>query len=283
MNPSSSQEKIQPSSPSTFLRLFWTYPGVILGLGRLPAILGICCLVSEILVGIGFLAAIVLIPYSQARVADGRESIRIIVPHNTFDVGCNVLFGDGSRSKDIRDQPWSNVSYQGLGSLSVEPLSLRADEVARNDTPNEVLIQAIEDVVTIVQPANAARALEFVRWPFIFCLLCTGLTGVAILDLFRRMLGSIAKKEVFTAANIRNVNRLGILFIASSIAKMLLAGWLVHRFIAFVALSQPLGKSVLESSFEGNGSGVGIGLMILVLAGVFRQGLALKEDSQLTI
>ena len=138
-------------------------------------------------------------------------------------------------------------------------------------------------MATIMRPADAARALEYVRWPFILGILCTGATSVVILDLFRRMLGSVAKREVFTAENIRNVNRLGLLFIGASIAKLLLTGWLVTRFVAFVALSQMHGSAALKSFFEGDGSGIGIGLMIIVLAEVFRQGLALKEENQLTI
>jgi hypothetical protein len=239
----------------------------------LPRILGIACLIGEIAAGGGFLAAIILIPFSQARLASGRESIRIIVPRGNFGAACEAHFGDTS------SRPGDN----GFGGLSIGPLRLKSDPDGKGTTTPGLLIRETEGTATVAQPADAARALEFMRWPFILSMLCSGATTVAILDLFRRMLGSVARGEVFTADNIRNVNRLGILFIASTVANLLLSGWLVNRFVAFVAQGQQHGAAALETFSEGNGAGIAIGLMIMVLAGVFRQGLELKEDSQLTI
>jgi hypothetical protein len=201
--------------------------------------------------------------------ADGREGIRINVQQGVFGGLCDFRFGDPRGSS--------------FGSLSVSPLLLGPSAEGKETSPQDLSIREIDGMATIMRPADAARALEYVRWPFILGILCTGATSVVILDLFRRMLGSVAKREVFTAENIRNVNRLGLLFIGASIAKLLLTGWLVTRFVAFVALSQMHGSAALKSFFEGDGSGIGIGLMIIVLAEVFRQGLALKEENQLTI
>ncbi len=283
MNTPLPQKQVPHSSRPTFLRLTWDHPKVLFGIGLLPSILSICCLVGEIAAALGFLAAIVMIPFSQTRVANGRESIRINVAHGTFDGGCNVLFGGSPNSAGANSQPRGNASDIRFGSLSIGPLRLRAEREPEDSAAEDVSVQDVEGVVTIMHPANAALALAFVRWPFILSLLCTGATSVVLLDLFRRMLRSVAKREVFTTENLRNVYLLGILFIASSVAKLFLAGWLVNRFVAFVELSVPHGKAALESASDGDGSGIGIGLMILVLAGVFRQGLALKEDNQLTI
>ncbi len=241
--------------------------------GLLPRILGVSCLVAEIAAAAGFLAAIVLIPFSQSLLASGRESIRINVPRGNFGAACDVHFGG------VSHQPGG----EGFGGLSIGPLQLRPDPDAMGSPGQDVSIRETEGMATIVQPADAARALEFVRWPFILGMLCSGATTVAILDLFRRMLRSVARSEVFTAENIRNVTRLGILFIASTIANLLLSGWLVNRFVAFVDMGLGRGTPVLQSFSEGDGTGIGIGLMILALAGVFRQGLVLKEDSDLTI
>jgi hypothetical protein len=52
---------------------------------------------------------------------------------------------------------------------------------------------------------------------------------------------------------------------------------------AYMASHLPAGKPVLETTVDGNLSSVVTGLMFLVLAEVFRHGLALKEDSSLTI
>src|SRR5665213_361405 len=190
-----------------------------------PRILSISCLVAEIAAGGAFLAAIVVIPFSQSLLASGRESIRINVPRGNFGAACDVHFGGVSH----------RPGDEGFGSLSIGPLHLRPEPEAKGASGQNVSIRETEGTATIVQPADAARALEFVRWPFILGMLCSGATTVAILDLFRRMLGSVARSEVFTAENIRNVTKLGILFIASTIANLLLSGWLVNRFVAFVA------------------------------------------------
>jgi hypothetical protein len=249
-------------NPSSLIK---KHPGVVLGVGTLPVILGTCCLIGEILAAIGITTSIVLVSFSQARISSGRESVQIDVRNAV----CSIGLGEGAR--------------HGPGSVSFGPMHFLSDMGASNASPQGVVVQDAEGTVTIVNPSDASRALEFVRWPFMLGLVCTGVTGVAILDLFRRMLRSVTRREVFTAGNIRNVNRLGILFIASSVARLLLAGWLVNRLAAFVALNWPQGNVALKSFSNGDGSGIGIGLMILVLAGVFRQGLALKEDSDLTI
>jgi hypothetical protein len=88
---------------------------------------------------------------------------------------------------------------------------------------------------------------------------------------------------VFTDANIRNLYKIGILLIFSGIVRLLLAGWLVSRMVAFVTQHFATQGMALESSSGGNLSAVLPGLMIIALAEVFRHGLALKEDSQLTI
>jgi hypothetical protein len=267
MNSATPRKPVQPSGLAAFARLSWDHPGSILGIGLLPSILSICCLVGEIAASIGFLAAIALVPFAQSGVASGREGVHINVPRGAFE-GCTFQFGDRSKQS---------------GGFSIGPLRLLAEEESGHAAVQAVSIQDREGTVIIAQPASAAAALAYVRWSFILNLLCSGVTGVVILDLFRRMFGSVARREVFTAANVRNVYRLGILFIASSVAKMILAAWLVRRFIAFSALSLPQWSFSLNKSFEGDASGIGIGFMILVLAGVFYQGLALKEDNELTI
>jgi hypothetical protein len=267
MNPSPHRKQIPHSGVAAFARISWIHPGAMLGIGLLPSILSICCLVGEIAAAVGFLVAIALIPFAQSGVASGREGVHINVPRGVFE-GCTFQFGERSRQS---------------GGFSIGPLRLRAEELADRAAIQDFSVHDSEGTVTITQPASAAGALAYVRWPFILNLLCSGATGVVILDLFRRMLGSVAKREVFTSANVRNVYWLGILFIVSSVAKMFLAVWLVRRFAAFAALSLPQGGSSLDTFFVGDASGIGIGLMILVLAGVFRQGLSLKEDSELTI
>jgi hypothetical protein len=236
---------------------------------------------GELFLGFGSLLVIVLMPFADTMVANSRESILITLPHGPFFVGCTLHFGAGPNAPAGPNQVGANISDTGSGSLSIGPIRLRARIAATEDSARGISIRNTEGMVTIAQPGDAARALRFVRWPFIFSLMCTGGTCVALLDLFRRMLRSVERQEVFTAGNIRNVYRIGFILIASNIANHVLVGWLVSRTISFVTALLP--QAALVSSNGMEPFGIAAGLMILALAEILRQGLALKEENQLTI
>jgi hypothetical protein len=241
-----------------------------------------CCLAGEIFLGVGSLLIVALIPYSEEMVGAGRQSIRITIPHGPFFVGCSLQFGAGPNSPDGSHQPGGNISDTGSGVFSVGPIRLRAANTT-GASAQGVSIRDIDGIVTIAQADNAARALRFVRWPFLFSMICTGLTCAALLELARRVLRSVEKQEVFTSENIRNVYGIGIILIVSNVVNHLLVGWLVSRTIAFVTTQLPEGTAALDSSFVIEPFGIAAGLLIVALAEVFRQGLALKEENQLTI
>jgi hypothetical protein len=241
-----------------------------------------CCLVGEILLSVGSLLIAALIPFSEGIVGAGRQSLRITIPHGPFFMGCTLQFGAGPHAPDGSHQPGGNISDTGSGVFSIGPIRLRSTNTT-STSPQGVSVRGVDGIVTIAEPGNAARALRFVRWPFIFSMICTGLTCAALLDLARRVLRSVEKREVFTSENIRNVYWIGIILIVSNVLNHLLVSWLVSRTIAFVTAQLPEGTAGLDSSFVIEPFGIAAGLMIVALAEVFRQGLELKEDSQLTI
>ena len=101
------------------------------------------------------------------------------------------------------------------------------------------------------------------------------------------MLLSAERGDAFTPENIRNLSLVGYFIIASSLLRFVTASMLVHRMAVYVAehVTQHIapGQMVLDLTVDGNVSGVVTGLMILVLAKVFRHGVALEEESALTI
>ena len=98
------------------------------------------------------------------------------------------------------------------------------------------------------------------------------------------MLVSVERQEVFSPSNIRNVRTIGILLVVSAFLRSLASSWLAVRMAGIVTPFLAGGKVTLESSTEGGFlRGLATGLLILVLAEVFRQGLTLKEESDLTI
>jgi Protein of unknown function (DUF2975) len=175
-----------------------------------------------------------------------------------------------------------------LGQVVVGPFNLVSagpdrfpgipDQAART-----VRVNALEGTLAFRQSQGLNQVLDAVKGPFVLCLLCTGGLSVAILDLLRRMFQSVGRGEAFTASNIRNLRLIGFSFLVSCVLKMLAAAWLLHRMTAAARLLLGTGKVVLDSATDGNWSGVAVGLVVLALAEIFRQGLALKEESLLTI
>jgi Flp pilus assembly protein protease CpaA len=245
---------------------------------RLIKFLCAFCSIAEVLVAMGFLVAIIIFPFTEKRVASGRERMAITIPRGALNVGFTAQFGSPSDSGQDLVGSGSIKPVGPVGSLTFGPLNLKP----MTDTGSSVAsLRPTEGLLTIIQPEKAAEALAFIRWPFLFSISCSGVLTVAILELFRRLLKSVKAREVFTRANIRNVNWIGVILIGSCLAKNAAEAWMVHRMVSF-ATSLPLG-SPLEYTSDGSASGIAAGLLVLALAEVFRQGLVLKEENELTI
>jgi hypothetical protein len=255
--------------------------------------LKIFCVLSEIIIGLGLVAMVVSIPFSESMV-DSRHA----------NMGLFVINGTPAWSFYARlpRSTSGSISYTGgttafteglpvpnseLGDISVGPFRMNEDEGAYRATskdikPQAIVIDHIEGTVTFKRPENATQILASIKWPFVVTMLCTGCASLAILELLRRMFKSVERGEIFSAANIQNVRAIGFLLVTSSILKFIAVGWLVDRMATYVT-QHVAGKMTLASTYEGNLSGLGTGFVILALAEVFRQGLRLKEDTQFTI
>jgi hypothetical protein len=251
----------------------------------LVRVLRVCCAIGEIVAVLGLLAVLFVLPFSDTLVRSSRATIGLYSRSGSIDwtfsarlpFGGRVSYLDAAASGEPR-----------LGKVSFGPFRLRQENgpAATNapETPSSsASVGRIEGVVTLEHPDEAAEAMASAKWPFAFSVLCTGAASLAVLELFRRMLKSVEMGEVFTLSNIQNVRKIGILLVASCILKAVAAAWLVVRMSALVGPHMAGGRFALESSSGGGLPGLATGLMILALAEVFRQGLTLKEESDLTI
>ncbi len=118
-----------------------------------------------------------------------------------------------------------------------------------------------------------------------------------LFDLLRRLFRNVGRGESFTPQSVRLVQIVGGALIAFAIVASVIKAWYTHMVVAYllqhtdIAISGtpvrlphldpqsmqfghwlPLGDSVFWS-----------GLLVLALAEVFRQGLALKRDNELTV
>jgi len=254
--------------------------------GLINSLHGLCA-IGEVLTLVGLCLVTVAILFSGAMIDSQSGSLGVYVDNGSLDWSFNVRIPhseDGNFSVARRGLPPPKLEY---GNVSFGSFRLRPDPSAlqlnsRNARAGAVQIDNIEGTVTIKRPEKASEVLASVRWPFLACMLCTGGAGLAVLDLLRRMFRSAGRGEVFTNTNIRYVRSIGWLLIASSFLKLLSAMWLVAQMASYVT-GHTAGNVGLENSFDGDLHMLGAGFVILALAEVFRQGLALKEESSLTI
>ncbi|MGA2015322.1 MAG: DUF2975 domain-containing protein [Opitutaceae bacterium] len=245
--------------------------------------LHVLCIVCEISTAVGLAAVLLMAPFSAALVRDGRANFGLYAGHGSLNWNFRIRLPYGADSS-IGNDGETGPSY---GRVSFSPLRLHLEKgegliETRGSSDAAVAIDQIEGTMTLTRPELAAQAIAAARWPFVAGMLCTGGVGLAILDLLRRMLRSAIRLEVFTAANIRNVRAIGFLLIASGVLKLAAGSWLVSRMTEFMMQHVAGGNRALEALYQGDVSMM-TGLLIVALAEVFRQGLTLKEDSQLTI
>lgn len=114
----------------------------------------------------------------------------------------------------------------------------------------------------------------------------------ALFDLLRRLFRNVERGSSFTPQTVRLVRTIGysliIFSLASAVAEGVLASALVDYFRAHMVLTGPNLQWTAETGrahfdFPFGNSQFFTGLLVLALAEVFRQGLKLKNDADLTI
>lgn len=116
------------------------------------------------------------------------------------------------------------------------------------------------------------------------------IVGFILLVLFtlRAFVMSLQRNETFTRQNIKRLQRIGVLFLMIEpfrwIAKYFFNQWLISYFSLEVvsrSLAYQLGYALGNGKFVLNW--IFVGLIVLVIAEVFKQGLKLKEEVDLTV
>lgn len=256
--------------------------------------LHVLCIIGEAGTAVGLAALVAVAPVLESMVRGGHAHVGIYAGHESINWsfrvrlpnGANNSIGVGATDPGVRITA-GGAPGESYGGMSFGPLGLRSDKQAApgalgNSGVPGVVIAQTEGMATFTEPEVAAQAVAAARWPFVVGVLGAGGSGLAILDLLRRMLRSARTGEVFTAANIRRVQAVGCLLIASGVLKLASGAWLVSRMAAFVLQHVPAGHAALDTSSPGDLSLLP-GLLIVALAEVFRQGLVLKEETQLTV
>jgi hypothetical protein len=163
---------------------------------------------------------------------------------------------------------------------------------------------AINDLQGTVSVKNADQGvLALIRWHTLPLILgCAGFTAV-LFDLLRRLFRNVERGESFTERSVRLVHQIGVIIIVFTLLSTAATSWhdqAVASYLTRHATVQGVKMTFATPNdggyrFTHNGQDVGFhfggggilgiltGLLVLSLGEVFRQGLALKKENDLTI
>lgn len=177
--------------------------------------------------------------------------------------------------------------------IRFEPSGLKITQDAHPATAEFRLSSLTGNVRASEGRAGNADFERFNRRILLPSLLLTYLLWFAVSDLLWRLCRNIERGEVFTDANLKLLRWLGIAVIVSSYLLAAVRGWENLRVQQFV-LQHVRFEGLTLAPAEGGihhlllslplfNTSILTGLLIFVVAEVFRQGLALKQEADLTV
>ncbi len=145
--------------------------------------------------------------------------------------------------------------------------------------------------------AKAGGLIEVVKHHGLPVILLNTIFFAALFELLRRLFRNVGRGESFTLQSVRLVQFVGFTLIAYSLVSAMAENWFMHAAYAYLAqhatvtingtslhLPSPRGTEFPHASGFPFGSPVFFsGLLVLALSEVFRQGLALKSEHDLTV
>jgi len=176
-----------------------------------------------------------------------------------------------------------------------QPASIELRPAAEGEAGPTLRMQAFSGNVamTVNEPAAAVEVFKAYGLPV---LLIYALFFVALFELLRRLFRNVGRGESFTAQSVRLVQIVGVSLIVYSLVSAVAEGWFAyamyghlaeHTEILISGTPVQLPPAQRPPLFGFNApilsSGFLAGLLVLALAEVFRQGLALKRDNELTV
>lgn len=195
----------------------------------------------------------------------------------------------------------SKSVWHPIGMARV-PITTQASAFTpKSDSPHqgELHFKSLEGRIAARNFADDSALRPVVRWIDFWSLLVPSLIALAFVDALWRLCRHVENGRIFTAANFGLVRWLGALIIIATLTDCGIQTWssyyLAHFLqdhvsldgLTFVA-SRPVTNfatfvELLRAHFTFDLSYLITGLLVLGLASVFQQGLALKEEADLTV
>lgn len=190
----------------------------------------------------------------------------------------------------------------GFGSMEFNPASvaMRAAPSPNAKAAEGIRLRTLTSELVVADQAEGAKLMAATRIPVFVAGIARTLTLLAIAHLLWRLCQAVERGEVFSPGNFRLVRWLGLALVARPIVGLATETWknasiarYMEEHITFEGLrpivtSSGLGgweRAIENLSYFGdfNFSLFVTGLLVLALAEVFRRGLVLKQEADLTV
>lgn len=168
--------------------------------------------------------------------------------------------------------------------------------------PGTFVMQSNSDVTlttlrgtVILSVQGAGGFIEVLKHYGLPLILIKAIFLTVLFDLLRRLFRNVGRGESFTPQSIRLVQAVGLSLIVFSIAMAFAGDWFLHAVYAYLAqhatatisgttIHLPASHEITISSEDAIGGPTFFsGLLVLALSEVFRQGLVLKRENDLTV
>jgi hypothetical protein len=188
-------------------------------------------------------------------------------------------------SHDAKRKPQSSMQVLAEVTLDFEPGVYRVQ--ATGAASGDVALSWVRGTLRVNSASSDAELAALGRWRFFLSLTAPAFFYVC-LDLLWRLCRNVERGEVFSESNTRHVRNLGlVILIYQAVAcaagywyARMVDGFLLQRVVAEgVKLKLHWGSKV----FPMDTTLIVTGLLLLTLSEVFRQGLALKKENELTV
>lgn len=137
------------------------------------------------------------------------------------------------------------------------------------------------------QTKDGKDLLHFVQRTILPVGLIYALGGALLFELFRRLFVQVERGDCFTEKTIRLVQTVGGVLILFALADGAINSWITSSLISYLQSHAQSGSgsavSVSGTTYSFGGGSLLPGLLVLALSEVFRQGLALQRENDLTI
>lgn len=179
-------------------------------------------------------------------------------------------------------------AFETVG-LSSDSASIRV--ILNSSNTDALVLRNLEGTLVLMHPSTGSEILSLARWAHLLPRFLEAGFTLLLFHLLWRLCSNAEHGEIFSENNIKLVRTVGGLLIVYTLLFSLINAWSAYRIGRYVdehvsiESIKSIHLSLRPSSFNFHlDAGLLVtGLLVLALAEVFRHGLALKQDTDLTV